>query len=185
MKEGNKVCTKFVMFLIAMAFCCFFLANIRQCYKDISGTDTVSVRVDSIIDTLFIVKHDTMPAEKGKTVIKYVTIPSNNDAQNGDDSDIQDTSLCDGSVILPVVQKQFSDDSTYTAYVSGPEYDQWPKLDSIIVTQREITKTIKETVTIQKKRSRFGIGLQAGYGYGFMSHKIEPYIGVGISCNIF
>lgn len=86
---------------------------------------------------------------------------------------------------FPVVQRQYSDDSTYTAYVSGLRYNQWPKLDSIIVRQREITNTITKTVTLQKRRSRFSVGLQAGYGYGFQYRGFEPYVGIGVNYALF
>ena len=86
---------------------------------------------------------------------------------------------------FPVVQKEYSDDSTYTAYVSGLRYNQWPKLDSIIVRQREITNTIAKTITLQKKHSRFSVGLQAGYGYGFQYRGFEPYVGVGVNYALF
>jgi hypothetical protein len=86
---------------------------------------------------------------------------------------------------FPVVQRQYSDDSTYTAYVSGLRYNQGPKLDSIIVRQREITNTITKTITIQKKPSRLSVGLQAGYGYGFLHKGFEPYIGIGFTWNPF
>ena len=87
------------------------------------------------------------------------------------------------TIELPKVQRVYTDDSTYRAWVSGYE----PKLDSINVYR----KTIKETVTIQlpaekKKRTfwqRFGIGIQAGYGLGLDDKKAHPYIGFGVGFN--
>lgn len=84
------------------------------------------------------------------------------------------------TIELPKMQRVYTDDSTYKAWVSG--YD--PRLDSINVFR----KTIKETVTIQlpaekKKRTfwqRFNIGVQAGYGIGLDDKKAHPYLGGGV-----
>lgn len=48
------------------------------------------------------------------------------------------------------------------------------KQDRVITNTIEITKLVKD-----KKRLAFG--LQAGYGYGFKSKELTPYIGVGLS----
>lgn len=84
------------------------------------------------------------------------------------------------TIELPKMQRVYTDDSTYKAWVSG--YD--PRLDSINVYR----KTIKETVTIQmpaekKKRTfwqRFNVGIQAGYGLGLDDKKAHPYLGGGV-----
>ena len=103
-------------------------------------------------------------------MIEYVSIPCP-EHTNGEDT---------AQVMLPIVQKEFSDDSTYTAYVSGLKYNEWPKLDSITVRQREVMNTIIKTITIKAKQSPWKIGIQAGYGYGFNYKGLEPYVGVGI-----
>jgi len=33
------------------------------------------------------------------------------------------------------------------------------------------------------KRKRFGLGVQAGYG--FSGNKVSPYVGIGVSCNLW
>jgi hypothetical protein len=79
---------------------------------------------------------------------------------------------------MSVVQREYSDDSTYTAYVSGLLYQDWPKLDSITVRQRTITNTVTQTVTLLKRQSRFTISAGIGYGYGIRYKGFEPYIGI-------
>ena len=75
----------------------------------------------------------------------------------------------------------YSDDSTYTAYVSGVN----PNLDSIFVKQKEVTHSILETRTLQvKKFRRWNVGLIGGYGYGFKSKNLEPFVGVGITISL-
>lgn len=80
----------------------------------------------------------------------------------------------DSTVSIPITQKIYRD-SLYTAYVSG--YAQ--NLDSITIRER-IT-----TITIQKKPSRWNIGITAGMVFGVTSRKIEPGIAVGVTYNIF
>ena len=79
-------------------------------------------------------------------------------------------------VSLPVERKTYTDDSTYTAVVSGIN----PSLDSIEVYRRSVYET--RTITHYTKPSRISFGLQGGYGYG--RNGFTPYIGIGISYNI-
>lgn len=76
-------------------------------------------------------------------------------------------------VSVPIDRMVYTDDSTYTAVVSGYR----ASLDSISVYRRTVTK---EIVT---KPKRISISLQAGYG--FTSKTPSPYIGLGVSYNIF
>lgn len=69
-------------------------------------------------------------------------------------------------------QKIYSEED-YKAWVSGYE----PSLDSIYIFPQ------KEIVTITPKKKRWGIGLQAGYGYAFGGW--SPYVGIGITYNLF
>nr|DAI30105.1 MAG TPA: hypothetical protein [Caudoviricetes sp.] len=89
----------------------------------------------------------------------------------------QQTIHCADSVFLPITQKTYHKDSSYTAWVSG----YCPNLDSIHVYNRTIIKTI--TITKSKKEKRFGVGLQAGYGFG--KNGATPYIGVGVQYRLF
>jgi hypothetical protein len=147
--------------------------------------------VDRVVDTVTVVERDTvwqqvadtMPKElKPEKVVGKVTVPTIPDMSDGEAEDTQaaDTAQSDG-MQMDVVQRTFSDDSTYTAYVSGIKYQQWPKLDSIIVRQREITNTIREKVTIRETRkAHWNFGVQAGLGVGLLSGRVEPYIGAGV-----
>ena len=68
-------------------------------------------------------------------------------------------------------------DSTYTAVVGGIE----PYLKSIEIYPKTIYVNNNTTTTI-KVRSRFGLGVQAGYGYG--RNGLQPYLGVGVQYNL-
>lgn len=79
-------------------------------------------------------------------------------------------------LVLLRVQRHYSD-STYDAWVSGVD----PRLDSIKTYQTNIVIT-KEIPVIQVKKSRWGLGIQAGYGAS--KDGLSPYIGVGVSYNV-
>ena len=67
-------------------------------------------------------------------------------------------------------------DSTYMAVVGGIE----PYLKSIEIYPKTIYVNNNTTTTI-KVRSRFGLGLQAGYGLS--RNGLQPYIGIGVQYN--
>lgn len=77
-------------------------------------------------------------------------------------------------VTIPITQKVY-EDSTYRAYVSGFH----PVLDSIFVFQRTEAIYIRSPT----KSKRWGVGIQIGAGV--TPHRVEPYIGIGISYNLF
>lgn len=143
-----------------------------SCSGDKPTSDTVIV-VER--DTMTIEVHDTVPQVRTERVVKYIPMP---DGKPTGAVAIADSAKTDS---IAIVQREYSDDSTYTAWVSGLEYDVWPKLDSINVRRQIITEHIKETITVNKNSSRWSIGAQAGVGYGFRFKGIEPYIGVGIN----
>lgn len=170
----------FVSLLVTVAAVCLVLDALEGCTGCNGGQrDTISVRIDSVRDTVIVEVHDTVPYVKKERIVCHVKVPV---ILERNDSDVLPNS---DSVNMTVVQKEYSDDSTYTAYVSGISYRQWPRLDSIITRQRTVTNTITKTITLQKRRSRFSVGLQAGYGYGFQYRGFEPYAGVGVSYSLF
>lgn len=68
-------------------------------------------------------------------------------------------------------------DSTYMAVVGGIE----PYLKSIEIYPKTIYVN-NNTITTIKVRSRFGLGVQAGYGYG--KNGLQPYVGIGVQYNL-
>ena len=79
-------------------------------------------------------------------------------------------------LVLLRVQRHYSD-STFDAWISGVD----PRLDSIKTYQTNMVIT-KEIPVIQVKKSRWGLGIQAGYGAS--KDGLSPYIGVGVSYNV-
>lgn len=135
-------------------------------------------RPDVQRDTVTTVKiiHDTVTRYKPQYITKEIIgerlVPVIDTVK------IHDTTF----VSLPVEQKVYAD-SNYRAVVSGIH----PSLDEISVYPE--TKIITREVTVyeQKKPTRFGVGLQVGFGaqYGIRSKQFDagPYVGVGISYN--
>ena len=83
-------------------------------------------------------------------------------------------------VYLPREVKVY-EDSLYRAEVSGYQ----PSLDKIDIYQQ--TQIITRDVTqVVKKKTRWGVGLQVGYGATYYDGRLRgsPYVGVGVSWNI-
>lgn len=79
-------------------------------------------------------------------------------------------------VYLPRQQRQYQSPQ-FHAWVSG--YD--PKLDSIKLYQT--TKVVtKEIPVIKKEKSRWGLGVQVGYGAS--KNGLSPYVGIGVSYDL-
>jgi opacity protein-like surface antigen len=169
----NKKYNIIAMYLFIIVAVCAFVAG-RCTSGSKFVTDTI---IEKKSDTTYIEKYNTLPIAKAEKIIKYVTIPSTKPDLGLDDSTKNDT-----AIVLPVVQKTYTDDSTYTAYVSGLKHEEYPKLDSIITRQRTITNTITQSIRIKEKRSRWSIGIQGGYG--LTPKGFQPYIGAGIEYSI-
>ena len=91
-----------------------------------------------------------------------------------------DTIEVDGCKHLKEV-KMYTDDSTYTAWVSGVR----PSLDSIRAYRRTqyVDRYIYRDVVHQSKPKRFGIGLSAGYGIS--KSGLSPVVAVTVNWNVF
>lgn len=149
---------------------------------------TQSEVVDSITTTE--VKPDTAPVPRDSVVLRYqyVEIPLTHPPEDGvatPDSSVVRDSITDEikieklgndsvSISIPITQSRYETED-YRAYVSG--YNA--RLDSIFVTSRQTVVRIRDPA----KKKRFSIGIQAGYG---MTPKgFQPYIGLGVSINLF
>lgn len=133
--------------------------------------DTISVKTDTLRDTIVEIRRDTVPKLVTERVTDYVTIEV--------PYTVRDTVRDSVKVELPVVQKEYGD-STYRAWVSGIGYNDLPRLDSVHVKQRTVVETVTNIIKLQKRQSPIRFGVQAGYGYGLVSGKLEPYVGVGV-----
>lgn len=123
-------------------------------------------------DTVTVVKHDTIKIDSPVPVYKYI--------KEKEYVTITDSLLVHDTVThiieLPREYLVYKD-STYRAVVSGVQ----PRLDSIEVYRKNITETVTKYVEV-KRKTKWGLGVQAGYGYN--GKNLRPYIGAGVQYNI-
>lgn len=127
--------------------------------------------VEVISDTIIITDtiRDTIPQEVHDTIVRYIKKPIKEFVHDT----IVDVVGVGGTMIeIPISQKEYTDDSTYRAWVSGYE----PHLDSIETYNKTIVIDTKEFF---KKESPFYWGLQGGVGYGLLTNKCDFYVGFG------
>ena len=165
--ENNSNFTKYsqiilVLLLILSVLFNFYLYNRKPETIEI---EKEVVRVES--DTI----HDTVPKLITEKVIRHIhdTLRVIELAYSSD-SGYPSTGAA--IVEIPITQKEYSDDSTYRAWVSGYK----PNLDSIHVRNKSVY--IENTI-IKKKNDRFIIGPHVGYGVNGFD------FGIGITYKVF
>ena len=161
--------TSFIV-LFALLFISFGF-NVYYAVKDkdveIKEKITTVTKIDTIMDTVLVVKKEKVIKVIRDTLVNVEFI-----------RDTVDTAKVVADI--PIVQKEYSDDSTYTAWVSGYR----PSLDSINIYRKKIS-TNKETVIKKKDIHRFGIGPVVYGGYNFGTKKLDYGVGIGVSYHIW
>ena len=163
---------KKAIFILTVAFVLSLVCNclliwrkpVRDFFSDKLVHDTIYK------DTFYTEKTIPVPVPVKEYVTNTIPVPVYVDSGKVD------------TVPMAVVQRTYTDDSTYTAYVSGVLVDSLPRLDSITVKQRTITITL-DVERIITKRKRFTHGIQGGAGYGITSHRTDIYVGYGAQFN--
>lgn len=165
---------RFVKSVIIVLFALLFISfwfNVYYVVKDkdveIKEKITTVTKIDTIMDTVLVVKKENLVKVIRDTLVNVEFI-----------HDTVDTAKV--VVDIPIVQKEYSDDSTYTAWVSGYR----PSLDSINIYRKNIS-TNKETVIKKKDIHRFGIGPVVYGGYNFGTKKLDYGVGIGVSYHIW
>lgn len=183
----------FIGLLVAVVLLCGSICgNVYQYYHFREVTQMI--RTDTVIerDTIYSERVDTVPQVVDENTIGYVNISDiflhdTHDMSKKDEKVDTLSVVNDGEFIrdsLPIVQKTYAD-STYTAYVSGIKYGSYPSLDSLRIKERTIYQTVTVTKDLQRKQKRFHVGVIGGYGYGFQSKNVEPFIGLGATWSLF
>ena len=165
---------KFIKTLFIVLFTLLFISfgfNVYYVVKDkdveIKEKITTVTKIDTIMDTVLVVKKEKVIKVIRDTLVNVEFI-----------RDTVDTAKVVADI--PIVQKEYSDDSTYTAWVSGYR----PSLDSINIYRKNIS-TNKETVIKKKDIHRFGIGPVVYGGYNFGTKKLDYGVGIGVSYHIW
>lgn len=170
MKKDTLTCLGIILMMLVAGFLIGWNTGKRIVSHQLpisteTKTDTVNVRdtINDILPVPYIVK------EVRKDTVLLQVVKAIADSTSSDSV----------AVSLPIIQNEYTHD-TYHAWVSGGYF---ASLDSIKVFPKKtfITKTITNTVT-EKQNKRWGISLQAGYGYN--GKNFAPYIGVGLSYSI-
>ena len=148
----------FALILIAWTFVCEWYHG-KFDKREIKSDTTLIVKWDTV--------HDTLPEIRYEKKIKYIPVPDS----------IFITDTITNEKVLPIVQRKYTDDSTYTAYVSGVKIDSFPRLDSILVRQKTLERTINNTIYKDKHGLRFKIRPAAGGGYDPINKQWGVYLG--------
>ena len=165
---------RFIKTLFIVLFALLFISFGFNVYYVVKGKDveikekiTTVTKIDTIMDTVLVVKKEKVIKVIRDTLVNVEFI-----------RDTVDTAKVVADI--PIVQKEYSDDSTYTAWVSGYR----PSLDSINIYRKNIS-TNKETVIKKKDIHRFGIGPVVYGGYNFGTKKLDYGVGIGVSYHIW
>ena len=159
----DRLITYLLGFVTCIAIC--FINGLASCHRT---TDKEVITItDTLVLTDTIIKFQPKPYKV--TIIDTIYLPQQPQKPQKPQQPQIDTLI---------QQEVIYKDSTYMAVVGGIE----PYLKSIEIYPKTIYVNNNTTTTI-KVRSRFGLGVQAGYGLS--RNGLQPYVGVGVQYNFF
>lgn len=164
--EGKGLLRLMALALVFLAIMAIGVARIRHLEK------TIDELRNAPADTVTIVKTDTVKVDSPVPVHHYI---KERDTAFIVLTDVKVDTVKE-LVFLPREYMVYKD-STYRAVVSGVQ----PRLDSIEVYQRNTVQTVTKTIRVPD-RKRWGLGVQAGYGYD--GKRLTPYVGIGVQYDI-
>jgi hypothetical protein len=164
--EGKGLLRLVALALVFLAIMAIGVARIRHLEK------TIDELRNAPADTVTIVKTDTVKVDSPVPVHHYI---KERDTAFIVLTDVKVDTVKE-LVFLPREYMVYKD-STYRAVVSGVQ----PRLDSIEVYQRNTVQTVTRTIRVPD-RKRWGLGVQAGYGYD--GKRLTPYVGIGVQYDI-
>lgn len=187
MREDEYICEKLYLLSVIVGVALFMLVvGVNRCSHEkqpfVAKSDTVYV------ERIVKVK-DSVPNTKSEKVIGHTSIPIHSKPLSNGKKPVKETgfSLHDTvdverkgenlNMTLDLVQKEYSDDSTYVAYVSGLRYGAYPKLDSVIVSQKMMERTITNTIYREKKGLKVKLRPAVGGGYDPFNKGWGVYVG--------
>lgn len=182
----------YTIFILTVSLCISLFFNYKQ-HRDSQREPAESIVVERESETKTEVKEEkfTAPNPVNSKVTEKISIKKPKISKKSElnaeitskidsipeiiSSDEEMITETDSTYEVPITQKVYGD-STYTAWVSGFHVS----LDSIVVRNKIITHSVRETITKTKKQ-RFTIGLQGGL---YLTPKgFQPGIGIGGSWN--
>lgn len=163
-EEGRGLLRVLALALVFLVICAIALHRIRSLERHIEELENAPA------DTIRIVRIDTVKVDTPVPVHHYIRSTDTVTICH----ELRDT--VKELVFLPREYMVYKD-STYRAVVSGVQ----PRLDSIEVYQRNTVQTVTKTIRVPD-RKRWGLGVQAGYGYD--GKRLTPYVGIGVQYDI-
>lgn len=142
------------------------IISIIICFRCCVSSKTKKEPIQQI-DTITIIKRDTITIIKPQPVIQYI------------DRIIRDTLYSIDSILVPVnvpIETKVYQDSNYRAIISGYRAN----LDSISIFNKNQIQYINKIIYKTKKWS---INPAVGVGYGAFSKKIDVYVGFSLNYN--
>lgn len=91
--------------------------------------------------------------------------------------------VADKVYVRDTIMNYAFNEKDYDLSVYAVKLDRY-KLDIHARDTITFTKTEIKTV-VKPKKNLIGLGVIGGYGYGFNSKSVEPFIGVGVTLNLF
>ena len=155
---------KYIMMGVGIAVAVLLLFWVdRRIHRNVTG-EPQTIKVDTLVirDTIKV----TEPKYITRRVVDSIPYP------------VVDTIKIRDTLYVYLVREQITwEDSLARVYASGIN----PQVDSVIHFTRDQIITMKIPV-IQVKKTRWGIGVQAGATAG--KDGVIPYVGVGVSYNL-
>ena len=126
--------------------------------------------------------HNPIEIIKKDTVILHDTIYYNNPVPTYITKLKTDTIFISDTVytVLPIEQKTYSDDSTYTLQISGFKAN----LDYIEVYPRTTYITQEKVSYIKRKQPFFEFKPSIGMGYGIFNRNVDLFVGASLILNL-
>ena len=164
-KIENRDTKILLMILLTISICLnFYLYFLRP--PMIKETKTEVIKRDTIVN----IKKDFDTVYVAKT--KYNDIYRYDTLHHNDIVYVKDT-----------VHNYAFKEKDYNLDINAVRLDNY-KLDIHTKDTIKYTETVYQTIYKQRK-NKIAIGVQGGYGYGFKSKQLEPYVGLGITINLF
>ena len=163
MKENNTILIMVALLIISLMLN-FYLYFLRP--PMIKETKTEIIKRDTIVNTIRDFDTVYVTNTKYKDIYHYDTIHKENKVY------IQDT-----------VHNYAFKEKDYNLDINAVRLENY-KLDIHTKDTIKYTETVYQTI-YKPKRNKIAIGVQGGYGYGFKAKQLEPYVGLGITINLF
>ena len=138
---------------------------VKEIKTEVVKKDTV-LTFKKDFDTVFVCK------TKYNNIHHYDTIHVKNKVTNVEKVYIQDT-----------IKNYSFNEKDYDLNINAVKLDNY-KLDIHAKDTIKYTETVYQTIN-KPKKNLITIGVNAGYGFGFKTKQLEPFIGLGINFNLF